>query len=60
MCPTEFDPICGTDNKTYSNECFLDLENCRSRSLEGNKRVGKKHHGKCGQPILAAKNYLYK
>ncbi|ODN03318.1 Agrin [Orchesella cincta] len=55
MCPTEFDPVCGTDNKTYSNNCFLEVENCRSRSL-----VGKKHHGKCGQPILEAKNYLYK
>jgi len=55
MCPHEYDPVCGTDNKTYSNTCFLEMENCRSRSL-----VTKKYHGKCGQPVLEAKNYLYK
>ncbi|XP_035711856.1 agrin isoform X2 [Folsomia candida] len=55
MCPHEYDPVCGSDNKTYSNSCFLEMENCRSRAL-----VSKKHHGKCGHPVLEAKNYLYK
>jgi len=54
ICPFEYDPVCGTDRKTYSNECFLQLENCRSRSL-----VNKKYHGKCGEPVPEPKAYLY-
>lgn len=54
ICPSEYDPVCGTDRKTYSNECFLQLENCRSRSL-----VIKKYHGKCGEPVAEPKAYIY-
>lgn len=55
ICPSTYDPICGTDEKTYSNPCFLEIENCRSRSL-----VTKRYHGKCGEPTSEAKNYLYR
>jgi len=54
FCSLDYDPVCGTDNKTYSNECFLQLENCRSRAL-----VTKKNHGKCGEAVAEAKVYIY-
>ncbi|BET02217.1 Kazal-type serine protease inhibitor domain [Nesidiocoris tenuis] len=54
ICPTFYDPICASDNKTYSNECFLQLENCRARAM-----LTIKHHGKCGTPQDPVYNYLF-
>ena len=57
VCPSDYDPVCGTDNKTYSNQCFMEMENCRARSLGG---VRRKYYGKCGEPKQKARFYLYK
>ena len=40
-----FDPVCGTDGKTYSNECRLNVANCQDR--QNTIRVA--NNGECGQ-----------
>ena len=45
-CPENFSPVCGTDGKTYSNECFLSLEACQTGA---NLKV--KTSGPCNGPL---------
>ncbi|XP_012629650.1 double-headed protease inhibitor, submandibular gland-like [Microcebus murinus] len=41
-CPRNLSPICGTDQKTYSNECMLCMQN-----QEKNLQLRKLHDGNC-------------
>ncbi|XP_055307408.1 serine protease inhibitor dipetalogastin-like [Sitodiplosis mosellana] len=43
ICPALYNPVCGTDNKNYSNQCFL---GCAQR-IKSNLTM--KHSGKCNE-----------
>jgi hypothetical protein len=44
LCPEVFEPTCGSDGKTYGNDCKLDRQNC----LDG-KSVTRVSRGECQQ-----------
>ncbi|XP_064527980.1 double-headed protease inhibitor, submandibular gland-like [Pseudopipra pipra] len=42
-CPRNYSPVCGTNDRTYPNECSLCKDFIRNRALD------KKHDGRCVQ-----------
>ena len=44
FCNRMYDPVCGTDYKTYPNPCTLKIESC------SNKKVEQLYHGECQCP----------
>ena len=45
VCTQQYDPICGSDGRTYPNRCALDKETC-----ESNSQLSAIHAGNC-EPI---------
>ena len=43
-CTMQYDPVCGSDGKTYGNECQLTSQSCQAKS---SVRVA--HKGACGE-----------
>ena len=45
ICPAIWTPLCGSDGKTYSNDCVFNMEKCLQK---GNLEIA--HQGKCPEP----------
>ncbi|XP_039277063.1 serine protease inhibitor dipetalogastin isoform X3 [Nilaparvata lugens] len=48
FCSKDINLVCGTDNETYKNGCYL---NCRASDI---KDLKVKHHGPCVEPQVSA------
>lgn len=45
-CAKDFNPVCGSDDQTYSNECLLNCHKLKRKNLR------LKHRGECGNEII--------
>lgn len=49
VCQGRYDPVCGSDNRTYGNPCELDSMACVLR-----REIRVKHKGPCGKEVPPA------
>jgi hypothetical protein len=52
-CPMIYQPLCGSDGKTYSNKCEFEVADCLSD--EGIKKI---HDGECSK-VDRGMNFLF-
>lgn len=45
LCPEHHDPVCGTDDNTYGNECKLKYHSCQQK-----EPIKIAHNGACSKP----------
>lgn len=53
ICTSDWRPVCGSDGKTYPNECSLEVEACKT-----GKKLRKVHSGECGRGNISVKIVL--
>ena len=44
ICTREWDPVCGSDNKTYSTRCMMELAACKQQTF-----IFVNNEGHCGE-----------
>ena len=45
-CPLNYEPVCGSDGRTYANECVMKSEACNNQ-----KMIIVKHQGTCKRKL---------
>ena len=53
-CALDYDPVCATDDQTYSTTCMMDLQSCRAGKI-----VSVEYKGECNKSLETAGKNMY-